>query len=213
MKGIRKYYNNAVLIVLCGCILVAGEGSTGLRAEVLRYRSQVQMKTLPEKMEKELIQTVTTLLDCFVNKNEKCVLNMLATKFEILMITDDYMTKKQVEKEFRTKGVYYAKLFDTDLHRKLSAANIKRLNESLGDDALHYNYSVSDVLKMAQEKNLRMSRVNIFSGPPSIGVEVNITCDRKNEDKILKHLGGYIFNLRYLDNKWYLTSLDIRGFY
>ncbi len=214
MKGIRKNYNNAVLIVLCGCFLFMGAGSTGLRAEVLRYRTQAQMKTLPEKMEKELIQTVSTLLDCFANKNEKCVLNMLTTKFRILMRSDDYMTKKQVENEFYTKGVYYANLFDTDLHGKLSAADIKHLNESRGDDALHYNYSVSDVFKMAKGKNLRMHNVvTIISDPPRMGVTVYFDCDNWREDKVLKNLGDYSFDLDYIDNKWCLMSLDIRGFY
>jgi hypothetical protein len=171
----------------------------------------VQIKTLPEKMEKELIQTVSTLMECFANKNEKCVLNMLVTKCRVMMVTDDYMTKKQVEEDFRTKGIYYAYLFDTELHRKLSANDLKNKNKSWGDDALHFNYSVSDVFKMAKSKNLRMRNVvTILSGPPRIGVAVYFDCDGRKEDKVLKNLDEYSFWMAYIDNKWYLTVLDIR---
>jgi hypothetical protein len=213
MKGIMYTKNSAFAFTVCLIFCFLGIGNAETQRGSVIYDSQVQMKLLPEKMERELIQAVTTLLDCFTNKNEKCVLNMLVTKFEIMMGTDDYMTKKQVEKEFHTKGVYYANLFDTELHRKLSAADIKRLNKSYGDDALHYNYSVSDVLKMAKHNNLRLSRINIISGPPRIGVQLNITCDEREKHKVLKNLGEYIFWMYYMDNKWCLTVLDIRRFF
>jgi hypothetical protein len=209
MKGIRNTKKRTFVLVVCVAFIFLKAGHAETQRGCVIYDSQVQMKSLPEKMEKELIQTVATLLDCLANKNEKCVLNMLVTKFEIMMRSDDYMTKKQVEKEFRTKGVYYAHLFD----RKLSAADIKRLNKSDGDDALHYNYSVSDVLKMAKHNNLRLSRINIISGPPRIGVQLNITCDEREKHKVLKNLGEYIFWMYYMDNKWYLTALDIRRFF
>lgn len=150
-----------------------------------------------------LKEHVNKLVHSIIRKDADVIIKMLPDNINIELATDYWKSKKEIVKDFEIKGVTYLYLFDSvgfnNYRKKFYKYNQK----------FETKLSIRDELVKVSNKNLRIDRLFVVANYPQEKiVNVYLTWDGKKSFKE----GGkqYYFRFRFVNSKWFLTSLIIR---
>jgi len=154
---------------------------------------------------KEIVDKSYQLLEHIKNKDTDSILEMCYDGYLMYdSMNESHITKKNLFKDFRSKGDVYSLLFDSENYYKRNRQFIDHL---ISDDARKdYRLCIRDVL-MKYEFVIEMLQLT------RIEKRVTVYYNWENKDLSQSSRIGYSTGFVYVDNQWKIKSLLDRSAY
>ncbi len=154
--------------------------------------------------EGQIRETVNKVIGYIINNEPKMFLKMLPSEYNIMVGTDQWLKKCEIEKEFSKKGRYYLRLFDT---HGFNGYRLKHYKSNRKGRVFKKMNSIRDDLIIAKMKNLR---IKLIQQPYKTVELVNVILTWDGKESVDKGGSNYSLHLEKIKGKWWLVDIVIR---
>lgn len=150
----------------------------------------INCNTKDQKINQLEVDT-TKVINAIQNKNSDAILEFIPESYKLEIMKNDFMTKKEIINDFKTKGRIYRLFFCGDLNNEEEA---------------------SCIYEWINNQKVRIKSMNKIVNNPNEIITVFITWDEKEEAEKIKNIKTNYFdklNFIRINNKWFLNDLKV----
>lgn len=195
------------LFLYCFLILIScGEKVNSKYSFNVEYLNNTGEFIFKDEYRKKIADKSYDLLEYIKNQDTDSILDMCHEGYIMYdSMNESHITKKNLFKDFRSKGDVYSLLFDSENYYK---RNRQFIDHITSDDARKdYKLCLRDVL--LKYPAIRVRKMQIFN----VSKSVTVYLDWEDKDISQSSRIGYNIGFVYVDNKWKIKSLLDRSAY